>query len=180
MCLQDRPKEEATEIVLKHRLAGRLSDGQIRNAANELADERLWEQYSDLSLHEDLFHVVSLMYQAYPSEYFEPDAVKLSLEIVGKNESAKELFAKPLDESLLVRMLADGMNTESILHRLFDDQLASNSFPEASSIVWIVNPISIVDNVVTLEVISSAHWFDVLQDVDSFESHAMPDRTVAE
>ena len=175
MSLQDRPKEDAAEIVLRHRLSSKLNAGQIKNAANELADERLWEQFADLSLHEELFHVGSLMYQAFPNDYNEPDAVKLTIEITGKNDSAKELLKSDLHESLLVRLLASGMEPEAILHRLFDDQLAGKSFPEASSIVWIVNPQTKHANAVTIEVTSSAHWLDALKDVESFESQAEPD-----
>ena len=175
MSLQDRPKEDAAEIVLRHRLSGKLTAGQIKNAAIELADEKLWEQFADLSLHEELFHVGSLMYEAFPSDYFEADALKLTIEITAKNESAKDLLESDLHESLLVRLLADGMESDAILHRLFDDQLAGKSFPEASSIVWIINPITNSAGSAVIEVISSAHWFDALKGVETFQSHAEPD-----
>lgn len=175
MCLQDRDKQEAAQIVVRHRLAGKLSDGQIRNESAELADEKLWEQYPDLSLHEEFFHVGSLLYQARPQDFYQPDAVKLVVEIEAVNEASKEILAQPTVESFLVRLLADGMKEGAILNRLFDDQLASDPFPEASSIIWIVNSIAQAGKTSTVEVISSAHWLDALKGVESFESGAQPD-----
>ena len=54
-----------------------------------------------------------------------------------KNAGEKAL-ARPLHESLVVRLLADGMANNSVLHRVFGDQLEAKSFPEADTIVWIV------------------------------------------
>ncbi len=175
MSLQDRDKAEAAEIVMRHRLSGKLTEGQIQNESVELADEKLWEQFADLSLHEELFHVGSLMYQAFPQDYHQPDAVNLVVQIEAINDVGKEILGRPVEESFLVRLLADGMEEGAILPRLFDDQLEGDSFPEASSIIWIINPVEQSAGNLTVEVISSAHWLDALKRVESFESIAKPD-----
>ena len=45
MSLQDLEPEEAAYIVLKHVVGEALREGQLRNAANEMRDEKLWEEY---------------------------------------------------------------------------------------------------------------------------------------
>jgi len=175
MCLQDRPPVEAAELVLKHRLNAKLTAGQIKNAAIDLPGEKLWEQFADLTAHEELFHVGSLMFAAFPDVYFEPDAIRLSLKIESTNRPAEEILTQPLNESMLVRLLADGMGHSSILHRLFDDQLAGSHFPEASSIVWDYELVGKEATGVTVTIISSAHWLDSLDNVREYQSHATPD-----
>ena len=91
MCLQDREPAAAAEIALTYKLHDRLAKGQIQNLAIEMPDEKLWEHYADLSLHKSFFHVGTLMFEAFPDLYHEPDAVKISLEISPKNPVAIEL-----------------------------------------------------------------------------------------
>lgn len=175
MCLQDREIADAAKIVLKFRLGEKLSAGQIQSISEEISAEKHWEHYADQSLHEQFFHVGNLMYAAFPREMDEPDAVRLIVEITAKNPEAKEILANPLDESFVVRLLAEGMDENSILKRLFHEQLDGESFPEAASIIWIINPVNSSDQQVTIEVFSSCHWLDALKYVDDFESTATPD-----
>ena len=175
MCLQDREISEAASIVLKHRLGDRLSAGQIQSVAEEISEEKHWEHYADQSMHEDFFHVGNLMYAAFPREMDEPDAVKIELELTANNPAAKELLQKPLHESLVARLLGDGMTDNSILHRLFDDQLKGEQFPEADSIIWIATQNSVSEDTAKLEIISSCHWLDALKGVEQFKSSAESD-----
>lgn len=180
MCLQDMELSEAAKVVLKYRLGDKLTAGQIQSVSEEISDEKLWEQYADQSLHEQFFHVGNLIYGAFPREMDEPDAVRLIVEITGKNQEAKEILASPLHESFVVRLLADGMDDSSILHRLFDEQLAGKSFPEADSIIWMIKPVSAsAEDQVSIEVYSSCHWLDALNGVEKFESSAVPDKVPA-
>ena len=115
------------------------------------------------------------MYAAFPDEMDEPDALKIGLEVTAKNQGAAEVLQTPLHESFWIRLLGDGMSNESILRRLFGEQLQGDPFPEADSIVWIVKPLSKTQNTVTTEVISSCHWLDALKGVENFESSATND-----
>ncbi len=179
VALQELPPEQAAAIVLKHHLGDRLTEGQIRNVSNELQDEKLWEEYADMSLHERLFHVGSLLYAAQPQSFPDPDAVQVKLEVVANNGVAKDILSRPLSESFLTRLLADGMDDDSTLHRLFDEQLAGKAFAEADSIVWIVNSEANGVHAIKLDVISSGYWLDALREAKSYESSAHPD-TLAE
>ena len=175
MCLQDREIADAATVVLKYRLNNKLSVGQIRSIAEEISGEKHWEHYADQSFHKEFFHVGTLMFAAFPREMDEPDAVKIEVEIIAKNPAAKEVLQGPLHESFVARLLGDGMNDNAILHRLFEEQLKGDQFPEADSIIWAVTPISVSGNKANLEVISSCHWLDALKGVEHFESSATPD-----
>jgi len=179
MCLQDMELGDAAKVVLKHKLDDKLSKGQIQSLSEEISEEKQWEHYADQSLHERFFHVGNLMFDAFPKEMYEPDAIRLTVEITPSNSEAKEILAKPLHESFITRLLAAGMEDSAILHRLFDEQLAGKPFPSADSIIWIVQPISDSEKLTTISVISSSHWLDALKGVDQFASSAMPDDLLA-
>lgn len=175
MSLQDLSPEEAAALVLKYILGNRLKDGQIRSIANEMLDDKLWEQYADMSLHESMFNIGSLLFAAFPRVFPEPDAVRVQLEIVPTNEAGKETLGRRLHESFLVRLLADGMADDSILHRLFDEQLSEKSFPEADAIVWIVQVEASAADTVKVDLISSGYWLDSLRDTKTYDSTAYAD-----
>lgn len=174
--LQDLDPDEAAYIVLRHDLGSVLRDGQIRNLAGEMCDEKLWEEYSDSALHEQFFNSGSLLYSAFPGSFPKPDAVRVVLEVTSANASAQQLMTPLLDESFLVRLLADGMDDHAILHRLYGDELKATSFPNASEIVWIVNAEAIDENKMKVEVISSGNWLDALEETEEYESGAYADQ----
>jgi len=175
MSLQDLPPEEAASLLLRHRLGGRLKSGQIQNLASEMLDEKMWEEYADLALHEQMFAVGSLLYQAYPNIFPEPDAVEAKLTVTAINAAAKTLLSEPLSETCLIRLLAGGMDERSTLHRLFADQLRSGDFPQADAIVWIVRQKGLSADAAAISVISSGYWLDSLRETKSYECSAWPD-----
>ena len=175
LALQDLEPEAAAELVLTQHLGHRLNAGQIRNAAHEMVEEKLWEEYADLSLHEGMFNVASMLYAAFPRLFPEPDAVHVTLEVAPANEAGQDVLANPLHESFLVRLLADGMDDSSVLHRVFEEQLDGKSFPEADRIVWIVHVDSSRHPLVTIQITSSGYWLDSLRSTKSYVSSAYPD-----
>lgn len=175
LSLQDLAPEEAAYVVLKHDVGDVLRDGQLRNLANEMQEEKLWEDYADSSLHERLFNSGSLLYAAFPRVFPKPDAVRVQLEVSTAEPAARALLSGALDESFLVRLLADGMDDRAILHRLYGDQLKGKSFPNADEVVWIVRTEAISADIMRLEVISSGYWLDALEDTGSYDSAAYAD-----
>lgn len=175
LSLQDREPEEAAYLVLKHDMADVLRDRQMRNAAGEMQDEKLWEEYSNSTLHERFFNAGSLLYAAFPKSFPKPDAVRLELQITAAGAGAKQLLKNVDNESFLVRLLADGMDDHAILHRLYGDQLSGKSFPNAAEIVWTVRAEPAGEDTVKLEVISSGYWLDALERTKNYESAAYPD-----
>ena len=175
MSLQDLEPRDAAALILKYRLGDKLSKGEISNMSSEMLDEKLWEEDSDMSLHEQLFNVASLLAAAFPARFPEPDAVRVSLQISAANPLAKEVLSRPPGESFLVRLLADGMDGAAVLPRLFEDQLTGDSFPEAESIIWTVKTDSVDDHTIEAHIISSGYWLDSLRNTRSYESNAYGD-----
>lgn len=175
MSLQDLEPVEAAYLVLEHDLNEVLRDGQIRNIAGEMLDEKLWEEYSNPSFHERLFNVGSLLYAAFPESFPQPDAVHIVLDVTAANAGARQLLTRALDESFLVRLLADGMDSDAVLHRMYGEQLTGTSFPNAAEVVWIVRTETISEDVMKIEVISSGYWLDALSRTKFFDSNAYAD-----
>jgi len=175
MSLQDLEPEEAAYLVLRHDMGNVLREGQLRNMANEMLDEKLWEEYVDPAVHERLFNVGSLLYAAFPQTFPEPDAVRVKFEITCANAASRELLTASPNESFLVRLLADGMDSHAVLHRLYGEQLKGKSFPNADEVVWIVRTEAVSEDVMVIEVISSGYWLDALDRTKSYESAAYAD-----
>ncbi len=175
LSLQDHAPAEAAYLVLKYDMADVLRDGQMRNAATEMLDEKLWEEYADSSQHERMFNAGSLLYAAFPRVFPKPDAVRIRLEVTAHNAHSRAMLTPSLDESFLVRLLADGMDASAPLHRLYHEELSGTSFPNADEVVWIVRTTSTGDDAMHIDVISSGYWLDALMDTDSYESSAYAD-----
>lgn len=178
LSLQDLPPEEAAEVILRLHLGDRLSGGQIQNIAREMLDEKLWEEYADLSLHERLFHVGSLLHETFPRDFPRPDAICVTLNIKPMNEISRDILLHHANESFYVRLVADGIDATSALSRVFDKQLAARSFPEAEQIIWISTVSEQTCESGTVELIGSGAWFAALRSTKSYKSHAYPDETV--
>ena len=173
--LQDQAPEEAAYLVLKHDMGDVLREGQLRNMANEMLEEKLWEEYVDPAFHERLFNVGSLLYAAMPRIFPMPDAVRVKLEVSSANAASSELLIASPNESFLVRLLADGMEGHAVLHRLYGEKLKGNSFPNAAEVVWIVRTETAREDALIIEVISSGYWLDALDGTKSYESSAYAD-----
>lgn len=170
MSLQDLEPHSAAEVVLRARFGDRLWSGQIRNCAHEMLDEKLWEQYAEMSFHEDFFHVGSLLWEAFPRDFPTPDAARVAVEVTPLDAPGRKLLDRPLAEPIIVRLLADGMPPTAVLHRLFGDQIAGGPFSEAEFIVWEFQQTPIHDSAVRLDVLGSGYWLDSLPGVKHYVS----------
>lgn len=177
MSLQDLEPQEAAKVCIKLDLGTKLKDGQIDHLSTEMLEEKLWEEYADLSLHENFFNIGSLLFKAFPKDFPTPDAVSIEMEIEACNKPSQEDLANSLSESLIVRMLTDGMDDHSVLKRLFEDQIKSHSFPEAQNIVWTFTHEKISVERYKINLISSGYWMDPVRDLSEFESSAYPDES---
>ncbi len=175
MSLQDLKPRDAARLVLGHRLGDSLNAGQIENVSHEMLDEKLWEEFADVALHERMFHVGSLLHQVSPGSFPVPDAVCVQLVVTAENGPARELLAGSINESLVVRLIADGMDDSSTLRRMFGEQLSGNAFPEADKIIWTIAVTTESADVRRIEIVSSGLWLDALRDTRSFDSAAHAD-----
>ncbi|QDV05306.1 hypothetical protein Poly30_08020 [Planctomycetes bacterium Poly30] len=176
MYLQDRKPAEAAEILLRRRLGGDLTKGQISNISHEMLEEKLWEQYSDMTLHERLFHVGSLLAAAFPRSVPEPDAVEVRLEVRGLDPEAQRALDEGLREPMLVRLLAAGMPASAPLHRMFGEAVQGGPFREAESIAWSVQAATGEGGVTSIRVIGSGCWLDILKRTSEFQAKIKADK----
>lgn len=172
MSLQDQDAGEAAYLVLRHVIGDALRDGQLRNMASEMREEKLWEEYVDPAFHERLFRAGSLLHAAKPQGYPKTDAVKVTLAVRCADPNGQALFAATPADAFLVRLIADGMDGRAILHRFYGDQLKAATFPAAPGIVWTSKVAATGPDAWTLEIIGSHYWLGPLDDTKTFESNA--------
>ncbi len=150
MAISDFEPDEAAEIVLKYKLSGSLNDGQINNLSHEMLEDKVAEEYPDISLHYSLFNINQLLLDAYNGKFPRTMASVIDFELVldEKMEVNKEI---------VLRTMSDLLSEKSLLKRLFSEQLDSeHEFKDAKSIIWELKPIS--EN--TYQIISSDYWLN--------------------
>lgn len=180
MSLQDQEPEEAAYIVLHHIIGDDLRTGQLRNIANEMREEKLWEEYVDPAFHARLFTVGSLLYAALPNVFPKTDAVLIEFEVTAVDADGETLLIPVPDPSFIVRLLAGGMDDHAVLRRLYDEQLTGMFFPNAADIAWTSRIKSLGEGTFGAEVISSGYWLDALDCVETYEANAHTDRPAEE
>ena len=176
LTLQDLEPDEAAELVLKHKFQDRLKDGQIQNMAHEMMEEKLWEEYSDIRFHKELYHCSVLMRAVFPRQFPETDAMKCQLAVSAQHQSGKELIHH-LDKPFLARLIAHGMDDHAVINRLFDEQIAGASFAEAESIIWDFAS-DVAEDKATVTIYSSTYWLHDLNEApENYSSKAHSDLT---
>ncbi len=179
MALQDLGAEDAADAVLAYKLQASVSAGVRQNITQGLLedDDRPWEEYSNIDFHKTLFAVSVLLHKVFPQTFVKPDMMRLNLELKTDQSQARALFSSKPEPAFVTRILADGMDEDSILERLFEDQLASASFPEANGIIWRAEYKNLRedDATVNLVIYSSANWLKPMEDVKTFKSCAYND-----
>lgn len=179
MALQDIDVEEAADLVLSHKLQQSITAGARQNIVQDFINgERPWEEVADITLHSRIFAAAVLLNKAIPKAVSRPDMMQLKLQLQAKNIESKELLNEPPQAAFVTRLLADGMDENSILERLFDEQLAAYDFPEAEGIIWQAEFSEFTSDggSAILTIYSSAHWLDSIEGVAAFESTAYEDR----
>lgn len=167
MALADKEPEDAAALLMTYKLAGDLTEGQIRNYSNECQFEKLWEQSAEMQLHRRIFSVASLLAEINEQVFPTPDAIRVKLQVECAADQATELDSD-IESACVLRMLAIGMEDGAILKRLFHDQLAGGPFPEADSIAWEISSTR-NDTGIELSVISSGYWLDGLSETEGFQ-----------
>ena len=167
--LQDLNPPDAAAVLLKYKVGTKLSAGQIRNYSIESQHERLWEQSADLSLHQDMFAVASLLNSVNAMAFPVPDALRVTFSIQCDDPSKLAIFNSDMDRAILVRMISAGMNESAILNRLFGDQIATGKVADADSIVWQIAIEHSDPTKLQVRITSSAYWLRALRETESFE-----------
>ena len=174
MSLTDNEPEDAAKIVLNYVFGNILNKGQIDNLSNEMLEEKLWEEYADLSLHEEFFAVHQLLYDAFEGTFPHAEAVAFQIKIEETSKNGLAIF-DTYPESTLVRLLVGGLPNNNVIHRLFDDKIDGDTFAEARDIIWQLKMKKNEQNELIADIISSHYWFKDLKFVDGFEAETHAD-----
>lgn len=168
MSLSDYDPDEAAKYVLTYIFDGRLNSGQIHNLSHEMQDEKMWEEYADLFLHEEFFNVGQLLYQAFDGKFPQPEALRFSILVSANEVEDLEIFDTNLEMNL-IKLLVQGMPENTLISRLYKDELASGRLEQAKDIIWQVHRKEVRENALLFEIISSVYWFHDLKYVKTFE-----------
>ena len=169
MSLTDYEKDEAAELLLKYVFENRLSSGQISNLSHEMQDDKMWEEYSDPALHEEFFAIGGLLYNAFIGKFPRPEAAHFKIRISTKDADDLQIFDST-PETFLVRILAKGMPENTLINRLFKDELGGASFPQANNIIWQLKNDEKSGNSIIVTIISSMYWFHDFKYTEDFEA----------
>lgn len=150
MAITDMEPEEAAAVLLTYKFEDILNEGQIENLSHEMLDDKVAEEYPNIALHYPLFNINQLLYKAFNGKFPRTLASVIDLEIVfkGKIEVTKEV---------VVRTISDLLSENSLLKRLFDEQLdASHELKDAEHIIWELK--SAGEN--NYQIITSDYWIN--------------------
>lgn len=146
MAISDFEGHEAAAILLDYKLSEHLNANQIDQMSHDMLLDKISEEYSDISLHHQLFNINQLLHKAYNGTFPSAKATVITFEITPDQEVNKEVALKVLTETLA---------QNNVIKRLFGEQLSGKEpFPEAEDIVWKLEPSG--DNTYVLT--TSEYW----------------------
>lgn len=146
MAISDFEGHEAAAILLDYKLSDHLNEGQIDQMSHDMLLDKISEEYSDISLHHELFNINQLLHAAYNGTFPNAKATVIEFEISPNKEVTKEVVLKALSVTLA---------NNNVIKRLFSDQLAGKeAFDEAEDIVWELRPTGDTSYIMT----TSEYW----------------------
>tara|TARA_R110000868_G_scaffold370483_1_gene633954 strand:+ start:2682 stop:3338 length:657 start_codon:yes stop_codon:yes gene_type:complete len=132
MAISDFEAEEAAAIILTYKLSDKLSENQIEQISHEMLQDKISEEYADISLHHQLFNINQLLYKAYNGTFPNAKATVIEFEISPNKDLSKEIILKAFNTSL---------SNNNVIKRLYTNQLAGKEeFDEAEHIIWDLKP----------------------------------------
>jgi hypothetical protein len=113
---------------LDYKLSEKLKDGQIDQMSHDMLLDKISEEYSDISLHHQLYNINQLLFKAFNGTFPSAKATIVEFEISPDKEIDKEIILKVLDKTL---------SKNNVIKRLFSNHLAGKeAFEEAEDIIW--------------------------------------------
>ena len=172
MCLlsiSDNEPEEAAKLILEYIFQDRLNAGQRDNISNEMVEEKIWEEYADLSMHEEFFSATQILFDAYNGKFPHPEAVVMQIEFTAKNPKSIAVFESEI-EANLIRLITSGMPENKLIKRLFYDQLNGEDFPDVKDIIWQYKRTATEGDKLVYKIISSTYWFHDFKYIEEYEA----------
>ncbi len=132
LAISDFEPNEAAAILLDYKLSDKLADGQIDNLSHEMLRVKVFENYSEIDLHHDLFNINQLLYKAYNGKFPQGQVNCVQFELKSENNDKEEIT-----KETALKALSNGLSENNLIKRLLGDQLEGEKpFPEAEGIVW--------------------------------------------
>ncbi|MFZ1749992.1 MAG: hypothetical protein WAU01_07360 [Saprospiraceae bacterium] len=158
MTIADHELPFSAELILKYVMGDILNDGQYQNIAHEMADDRVWEEYPEISLHKYLFGVNQLLYRAYNGKVPHGEAMTLSLTLSCDVDEVNQLI-QANNPDVILRCIMGGMDEHAIMQRLYASQLG-DYLTDAAGILWEIESNHVSDTHTDIKIISSKYWLD--------------------
>lgn len=132
MAISDFEPSEAAAIMLDYKLSDILTEGQIDNLSHEMLRAKVFENYSEIDLHQDFFNINQLLYKAYNGKFPPGEVNIIQFEITDEHKAPVEIT-----KETALKALSYGLSENNLIIRLLSDQLEGRTaFPEAEGIVW--------------------------------------------
>jgi len=174
MSLNDLEAHESAKLLLTRIFKDEITAGKIDQISHQMLEKNLWEVHADPAYHMTLFNAYELLRKAYNGTFTEPTGVKFTIKIRADKKESFDIFDASL-HAVIVRLLANGLNENAILNRLFEEKISGDNFPDAQNILWILKEVSQTDNERQYEITSSYLWFGELENMSSFDADAHAD-----
>jgi hypothetical protein len=168
MAIADLEPTEAAAELLRFSFVDHLNEGQIDQIANEMQDDKIYEEYPKIALHHRMFAINQLLRKAYNGKFPAGEIVEIQFTI--EDDKHKFDTAESISNEILLKILAPAMPDNSLIKRLFPEELAGEKeFLDADGIVW-RSEIVKSGNKFNVEMISSDYWLgDLLQISGSYD-----------
>lgn len=159
MAISDFEPEEAAAIVLEYKLSKKLNSNQIEQISNEMLEDKISEEYADISLHHQLFNINQLLYKAFNGTFPNAKATIIEFEIEQLDKNKKEIT-----KEVVLKCFNTTLSGNNVIKRLFAEQIAGKKeFKEAESIAWQLNHLSNT----TFNLITSDYWISKNEFLDA-------------
>lgn len=162
MMIADSDVPESAYELLKYVLNEKLSEGQLRNLSNEMEDDKMWEEYSDMSCHKEIFRANQVLYRAYNGKVPKGEAHVIEMKATTNDAELMDLLVAK-DADAVFRLVMGGSDSHSKVHRLYDGEEASHYIKDAQHILWNIKSHKESDKEIIIVVTSSAYWLDSYQ-----------------
>lgn len=136
MGLGDLEPDDAGIVVLQAVFGDSMGSGVRRNLAADLEEDRPWEDFADLSRQAGIFTATVLLQKAFPRNFGKPDATRAEVAF-GLSTPAEAAALAGAPAAVILRALASGLGTRSIVSRIYAEGLRGGAFPEAEHILWL-------------------------------------------
>jgi len=174
MVLQDLGNQKAGELVLEAVFGDSMRPGVRQNLVDDLQDSEPWNDFAEISQQRGIFIAVCLLHKAFPNRYGTPDALKIRVRFEPVSKAGLTVLNPPRADWLL-RMLACGMDENTILHRLYDQELKSGEFSDAPGLIWECEPVDDPAGSATsrtFDITASSQLFNTLNTRQTFMAEA--------